>query len=248
MGMYNLYLDTTLFPVTPEKIETKVDGNNKTVNLISGGEVNMIKSNKLQEISFDLMLPNHKYPFAMYRNGFKAAAYYLNVLKKLKARKTPFKFKVLRLPEYGTDLKDTSISVTLENYKIVEDAEDNSDITVSITLKEYKQHKAKKIVNGKVKKSNDYSFGFLSKFPKNGIYVTKKGDTLLNIAKKFYGDGSIRTDIYKKNKKTIENAAKKHKRKSSSNGKYLYKGTKLRLPTNVLIAADVEYFTPDRRI
>ena len=61
-------------------------------------------------------------------------------------------------------------------------------------------------------------------------YKVKKGDTLLNIAKKQLGSSSRRKEIYKLNKSRIEQAAKKHGRKSSSNGLYLYKGTVLKLP------------------
>ena len=37
---YDMYFDKCLFPVTPEKISIKINGNNKTVNLINEGEIN----------------------------------------------------------------------------------------------------------------------------------------------------------------------------------------------------------------
>ena len=70
-------------------------------------------------------------------------------------------------------------------------------------------------------------------------YTVKKGDTLKKIAKKYLGSASKSKDLYKKNKKVIENAFKKWKKeqnkkkkgsvkaKNSQNGKYLVKGTKL---------------------
>lgn len=66
---------------------------------------------------------------------------------------------------------------------------------------------------------------------KSTTYVVKKGDTLFKIAKKFYGKGSYHTKIYNKNKSVIEKAAKKHGKKSSNNGKLLYAGTKLTIPS-----------------
>ena len=36
-----MYFDKCLFPVTPEKISIKINGNNKTVNLINEGEINI---------------------------------------------------------------------------------------------------------------------------------------------------------------------------------------------------------------
>ena len=49
------------------------------------------------------------------------------------------------------------------------------------------------------------------------------------ISKKMYGTQKYAPKIYKWNKKKIEKAARKHGRKSSKKGKYIYKGTKLKL-------------------
>lgn len=38
---YMFYLKKCLLPVTPEKVTTTINGNNKTVNLINEGEVNI---------------------------------------------------------------------------------------------------------------------------------------------------------------------------------------------------------------
>ena len=242
MAMYNLYLGSTLFPVTPSKIEYTVSGNNKTVDLISGGEVNIPKTRKLKEISFEIMLPNQQYPFATYTGTFHHASYYIEKLRKLKNQKTPFKFKLIRRGVLSFNLSDTSMKVTLEKYTVVEDADNGLDVTVSIELKEWRDYKAKKIVKGKAKTPTE-TYKFLSKWPKNGIYKVKKGDTLLNIAKAFYGQGSAKSEIYKKNKKVIEKAAKKHGRKSSSKGLHIYKGTKLRLPTNLMFDSGESFST-----
>ncbi|MCU7380522.1 LysM peptidoglycan-binding domain-containing protein [Clostridiales Family XIII bacterium ASD5510] len=64
----------------------------------------------------------------------------------------------------------------------------------------------------------------------SGTYTVKKGDCLWNIASKKLGKGSRWKEIYNLNKSTIEKAAKKHGRKSSSNGHWIYPGTKLKLP------------------
>ena len=77
---YNLYLDGTLMPVTPGKVQVKHKNNNKTVDLINFGEVNIVKKEGLSEISFDLLLPNQKYPFANYPNGYQNAEYFTTCL------------------------------------------------------------------------------------------------------------------------------------------------------------------------
>ena len=50
------------------------------------------------------------------------------------------------------------------------------------------------------------------------------------IARKQLGDGSRWKEIYSLNKKVIEAEARKRGRKSSSNGHWIYPGTKLKLP------------------
>lgn len=67
---YDVYMDGELLPVTPSKISIQRNGQNKTYNLINDGEINILKASGLQEISFDMLLPNVKYPFAKYRNGY----------------------------------------------------------------------------------------------------------------------------------------------------------------------------------
>lgn len=206
------------FPVVPGKITMQVNGKNETISLISGGEVNLIKSPGLTDITIDeLLLPTlQAYPFAVYEDGFHGAEYYLGKLEKWKKSKNPVQFKVIRTSPDGKNLLwDTTMDVTVENYKITEDAEQYApDVAVKLSLKEYRYWGAKK-----AKKAAR-------------TYTVKKGDTLLKIARKQLGDGSKRKDIYKLNKKRIENAAKKHGRKSSSNGRYLYKGTVLKLPSS----------------
>lgn len=206
------------FPITPGKINMQINGKNETVNLINEGEVNLIKTPGLTDITIDeLLLPAfQKYPFAVYENGFLKAEYFLDKLEQWKKSTKPVQFKLSRTSPGGQNLLwDTTMDVTVESYKITEDVEQyGSDIAVKLTLKEYRYWGAKK-----VKKAAK-------------TYTVKKGDTLLKIARKQLGDGSKRKSIYRLNKKKIENAAKKHGRKSSSNGRYLYKGTVLKLPSS----------------
>ena len=64
----------------------------------------------------------------------------------------------------------------------------------------------------------------------NQSYTVKSGDCLWNIAKKYYGNGASYTKIYEANKKIIEDTAKKYGKQSSSNGWWIYPGTKLTIP------------------
>ena len=71
--MYDFYLDKILLPVAPSKLQVKIKNANKTINLINDGEINIIKKPGLSEVSFDILIPHVKYPFAVYKNGYKDA-------------------------------------------------------------------------------------------------------------------------------------------------------------------------------
>ena len=63
---YYFYMGKMLCPVAPSKLQLKIQNENKTLTLINEGEVNILKKAGLTDISFDLLLPNVKYPFATY--------------------------------------------------------------------------------------------------------------------------------------------------------------------------------------
>lgn len=63
-----------------------------------------------------------------------------------------------------------------------------------------------------------------------GSYVVVSGDTLWDIAKKFYGKGIEYESIYQANKEVIENTAKDRGKKNSSNGHWIFPGTTLIIP------------------
>lgn len=62
-------------------------------------------------------------------------------------------------------------------------------------------------------------------------HTIQSGDTLWALAYRFYKSGSKYTVIYNANKDVIEAAAKKHGKKSSDNGHWIYPGTVLTIPT-----------------
>lgn len=237
--MYQMYIEKVLFPVTPGKLTIKVNGTNKTLTLINEGEVNLIKSPGLTDVSTEVLLPTlTEYPFATYTDGFQPPDYYLEKLEAWKQKRKAVTFKFLRTSPNGKKLLwDTSIPVTIEDYQSTEDAESEGfDVSVKISMKQYKEWGAKKLVikKSKKKKSKKKKTATKKKTRKTKTpaktYTVKKGDTLIGIARKQLGNGSKHKSIYSLNKKAIEAAARKHGRKSSSNGHWIYPGTKLKLP------------------
>ena len=243
---YHFYLGEMLCPVAPSQLQLKIGNNNKTMTLINEGEVNILKQAGLTDVSFDLLLPNVKYPFAVYEDNdgdetedFKKAGFYLEKLEKMKTDEKPFQFIVTRVLPNEEMLFDTNMKVSLESYDIKEDAEQGFDVVVSIKLKQYKEYGVK-TCTVTIKKDNKTTATVTKKRTtekspapsknKNKTHTVKKGDCLWNIAKKYYGDGSKWKKIYNANKNVIEKAAKKHGKKSSSNGHWIYPGTKLTIP------------------
>lgn len=98
---YDMYFDKCLFPVTPEKISIKINGNNKTVNLINEGEINILKKAGLTDIEFEAEIPQVKHPYAVYKNGFKEAGYFFDIFEGLKTGKKTFQFIVCRKTPVG---------------------------------------------------------------------------------------------------------------------------------------------------
>ena len=198
---YKFYMDKVLLPVSPSKMTTKISNKNKTITLINDGEVSILKMQGLTEISFDLLLPNVEYPFADYKNGkFKDAKYFLDKFEKLKLNKTSFQFIVSRELPKGKDLFSTNITVSLEDYSIIEDAKEGFDVTASIKLKQYKLFSTKVVqLQTTIAASSSSGVIFIPakeetppKVNTSTIppYTVKSGDCLWNICKRYLGDGS----------------------------------------------------------
>ena len=208
---YYFYLGNVLLPIPPSKLELKISNNNKTYNLINYSQINVLKNPGLSSLEFEVVLPNTKYPFAMYKNNFQNAKYYLGVLEHLKVNRSAFQFIVVRKFPNGKDIFNTNIKVALEEYTITDTTEEGFDTKVKIKLKQYKEYSTKKVqvtikqyrppaVTRTVTTNNTA----VAK-PSGQNYTVKRGDCLWNIAKRFYGNGAKYTTIYNANRSKIRN-------------------------------------------
>lgn len=208
---YYFYLGNVLLPIPPKKLELKISNQNKTYDLMNYSEINVLKNPGLTSIEFEVLLPNVKYPFAMYKNNFQNAKYYLGILENLKVNKSAFQFIVIRKFPNGNSIFDTNIKVSIEDYTITDSTDEGFDTKVKIKLKQYREYSTKTVqvtikqykppvVTRTVTTNNTAA----SK-PGGQNYTVKSGDCLWNIAKKYYGNGSKYTTIYNANRDKIKN-------------------------------------------
>ncbi len=205
---YDVYLKDCLLPVTPEKIQIKINSQNKTINLINEGEINLLKRPGLTEIEFDCEIPQVRYPYAVYKSGFQRAEYFMGFFEQLKISRKPFQFIVCRRMPSGKQLLNTNIKVSLEDYKITESAKNGFDLTVKINLKQWRDYGTKKVnivIAEKAEASVEPARETVNSPapPAAQTYTVVKGDCLWNIAKKFYGSGAKYTAIYDANRSVI---------------------------------------------
>lgn len=202
--MYNFFIDGQLLPVAPDKLDVKIKNTNKTMDLINQGEINFLKTPGLTEFSFTVLLPNSKYPFANYINGYKPASHFLNLFADLKTKRKAFGFIVSREMPNGTVLYKTNETVSLEEYTIVEDSRNGFDISVQLRLKTYKEYRLKSvpIVAAapvvSIRKRETTAPVRPTPAPAK-TYTVKRGDTLWGICKRFLGNGSRYPEIAKLN-------------------------------------------------
>lgn len=135
---YKLYMAGTLMPITPSKVTVKINNQNKTMTLINGEEINILKAAGLSDVSFELVLPQVSYPFS--NGGAQSAAYYLSLFERLKVSKTPFQFILNRQKPGGGMFHYTNLTVGLETYEITDDAGEGFDVKVKINLKQYRAY------------------------------------------------------------------------------------------------------------
>ena len=207
---YYFYLGNILCPVAPSKLQLKVANDNKTMNLMNEGEINILKKPGLTEVSFDLLLPNVKYPFATYKSDFVGAKVFLDELEKMKVDRKPIQFIVTRTFPDGRVLFDTNMKVSLEDYTIKEDVKQGFDVTVDVKLKQYREYGTKTVnivedESVSVQETRETTNSPAPDEGSNQTYTVVKGDCLWNIAKKFYGNGAKYTVIYDANKDKIKN-------------------------------------------
>lgn len=145
--MYYFYLDNLQIPIPPKTLDISYNNKNETVDLLQTGEVTIPKPLGLTEYSFEILLPNSKYPFnqSMLEKG-KKAEYYAKKIHSMKLAGNPVKFTVVRMKPTGEMLNMITERVTIETMATKEDHDYGFDMYFTITLKQWRDYGTKKLV------------------------------------------------------------------------------------------------------
>lgn len=192
--MYTFYLGEIKLPVAPSKVAIGMGSLNKTLTVVEGKEINILKSPRLRTIEFDALIPNSDYPFAQYDGEYKNSDYYKSAIEKLKNENSVIAFVITRT--MGSKIFNyTGIYAVIEELTFTESVENGYDLMISIKLREYESYGPKFYTQN--------GAGTAKITAANKSYTVKSGDSLWKIAKITYGDGSKWKSIYEANKNII---------------------------------------------
>lgn len=199
---YTCYLGDMEVP-TPAKLTVKVKGNNKTLVLLNEGEINFLRSAGLTEITLPLVLPM--------LGGKRSPADYLDMLENLKTNKKTTQFILVRSSPDGRRLYDTNMTVSIEDYSMVEDATKGLDVSVDVNLKQWRSYGTMTAAVEQPAEGGGPVAMTVEKereegnVPVAGTYTVHSGDTLWAVAARYYGSGSEYAKILDANTNGIIN-------------------------------------------
>ncbi|MNZ46711.1 LysM domain/BON superfamily protein [compost metagenome] len=177
------------FAVLPQKLDISHAGNNKTYEISKLGEINIIKSPKLGEISMEGIFPVRWLPGANVskEKEWKEPFHYIETIQKWRSDLEP-----IHLVFTGSTI-DINQFVTIEKFNFNESAGAPGDIQYQLSFKIYRPYQAHKV---QVTKSGAVQNQATDSTPRADTKATPKtytlvaGDSLWKVAKKFLGDGS----------------------------------------------------------
>jgi nucleoid-associated protein YgaU len=212
---FNNYSDSFLIPINPESMEIKEGGQGKTYTVASLGEINVIKSPRLTEISFSSTFPAQRYPFVVVKESERLAPErYLEKINAWRESKRPIRFHAVS----STYVIDMPMSI--ENFEWKEVAGSPGDIEYQLALKKHVFYAAKKvaIVQAQTIVMAVSSNGSLTEGEQVELqvdepdrpderqvpatYTLGPGEGLWVVAKKVLGDGSRYKEIQELNNLT----------------------------------------------
>ncbi|MFX3636266.1 MAG: LysM peptidoglycan-binding domain-containing protein [Candidatus Pristimantibacillus sp.] len=188
---YNDQKTTFILPVNPPEIQISEGGGGKSYEVSGLGEINVIQSPKLTEISFESFFPATDYSFVVRSEELLAPVVYVQIITDWMERKLPIRFVFT-----GASF-DLNIPVSIEKFEWKEVA-GSGDIEYSLAFKKYVFYGARPVKLEKDKGQTQNSERPSDK-SKATTYKLVKGDTLIKVARKQLGKESRWREIQKLN-------------------------------------------------
>ena len=168
------------FTVNPERIQVSRPNRNRALSLAMGGSVNVWAGRGLREVMLETFLPAPSSPFYDGQDPETVIA----MLKRWQDSGDP-----VRLILSGSDINDAFlIEDVTEIFR-----EGDRDVGLSLSLREYKFKSALAALAGDAAPVREDSR------PPQSSYTVRKGDTLWDIACRFYGEGTRWRELAERN-------------------------------------------------
>lgn len=204
--------DRLRLPVLPEQIDISDTIQNDSVKVARFGEITFIDNPGAKEISFSSFFPKKHSPLSEYKGCPSPENAIARIEKWLKSKK-PVQFLIT-----GTKI---NLTCSIEAFSHSEGQKDIGDRDFEIKLKENRTASPRKIKQKKKTKKKRPS----KSAPKT--YTVKKGDTLWDLAGKFYGSSMQWRKIWNANKTAM---IKRSRRNIRQPGHWIFPGQKLKIP------------------
>ncbi|OBZ08601.1 LysM peptidoglycan-binding domain-containing protein [Bacillus sp. FJAT-26390] len=177
-------------PVNPPEIKIGDAAGGKTYEVSGLGEINVLQSPKLKDISFESFFPAFSYPFVTSNTWTSPVAYVMTILEWMD-NKRPIRFI------YTGATFDINLPMSIEKFEWKE-AAGSGDIEYSISLKEFAFYGARPVIltkDGASTKTNPRP----SDKQKPKTYKLVAGDTLIKVARVQLGNEGRWQEIQKLN-------------------------------------------------
>lgn len=216
---YFTYQGTVVtLPVNPPELIIKKATENKTIEIVKLGQINLLRGVKLAEMEIKSFLPVYSNaPYVLTKSRFKDPSYYVNFFEQIMADRNPVE---LSIGESSIAISTSKPWVSIESFEYERHGGD-SDVYYTLELRQYMPFQAfatqLKLVDsedGAVTVQKETQREVTQPAPKT--YTVAKNDRLWDIAKKCLGNGDKYKEIASLN--------------GLSNPSLIYPGQVLQLP------------------
>lgn len=216
------------FPALPEQVKVKKAAKFQSIDILSKGTVKFQRGTDVSEVSWDAEFfgAKKKNEPIVQTNAWQAPQTCKKIIDGYVEKETVLN---LIITEIGLNMDVTISQFQVTAYGAFGNLKYSISFVQKKALEIYTTNELKIVAF--VKKTvprNDTSASSAKSV--GSSYTIKSGDTLWGISSRKLGAGNKWTKIYDANASTIEAAAKRHGRRNSDHGHWIYPGTTITIP------------------